>query len=104
MRKLVLPEFQDYLRSKSLVIEKHITFYAHWASKFLAFSKNYTNLSYDLQIQKFLDFLKAQKHIADWQVKQALESSQLLAVSNQLKNIKENLLSLSLIKGRIRMF
>ena len=34
MRKIVLPEFQEYLRAKSLVNEKYISFYAHWASKF----------------------------------------------------------------------
>jgi integron integrase len=71
MREIVLPEFQNYLRSKSLVNEKYIPFYAHWASKFLAFSENDPNLSRDLQVQKFFNYLKTQKNIADWQVKQA---------------------------------
>ncbi len=71
MKNEVLTKFQNYLSSNSLVQEKYIPFYVHWARVFLAFSKNYTNLSYDLQIQKFLDFLKAQKNINDWQVKQA---------------------------------
>ncbi|GBD95238.1 MAG TPA: hypothetical protein ENG83_00345 [Nitrospirae bacterium] len=90
MKNKVLPEFQEYLRTKSVFHEKYIRFYAHWASKFLSFSKSNGHLSYVLQVQKFLDFLKTQKNINDWQVKQALESSQLLAVSNQPKNMKEN--------------
>ncbi|GBD97734.1 MAG TPA: hypothetical protein ENG83_12510 [Nitrospirae bacterium] len=73
MRKMVLPEFQEYLRSKSLVNEKYIRFYAHWARKFLAFSKNDPNLSHDLQVQKFLNYLKEQKNIANRQARQANE-------------------------------
>jgi hypothetical protein len=71
MKNEVLPEFQNYLRSNSLVQEKYIPFYAHWASKFLAFSKNDPHLSRDLQVRKFFNYLKTQKKIADWQVKQA---------------------------------
>ena len=77
MKNIVLPEFQKYLHSKRLVHEKYIRFYAHWASIFLAFSKNNGNLSHDLQAQKFLDYLRSQKEIADWQVKQADNAVQL---------------------------
>ncbi len=71
MRKIVLPEFQEYLRSKSLVNEKYIPFYAHWASKFLSFSTSNNNLSRGLQIQKFIDYLKSHEKIVDWQIRQA---------------------------------
>ena len=37
MKKKILPEFQNYLRSKSLCLEKHITFYAHWARKIISY-------------------------------------------------------------------
>jgi hypothetical protein len=77
MKKITLPEFQEYLRTKSLVKEKYIPFYANWASKFLTFTGNEGNLSYDLQVQKFLDLLKGQENIADWQVKQAEDAIQL---------------------------
>jgi hypothetical protein len=77
VKKLTLPEFQEYLRTKSLVNVKYIPFYANWASKFLTFSKNEGNLSHDLQVQKFLDLLKGQENIADWQVKQAGDAIQL---------------------------
>jgi hypothetical protein len=71
MKNIILPEFQDYLRSKSLVNAKYIPYFALWASKFLAFSENDANLSHDLQVQKFFNYLKTQKNIADWQVRQA---------------------------------
>ncbi|MEE8328924.1 MAG: hypothetical protein V3R54_03220, partial [Thermodesulfovibrionia bacterium] len=51
--------------------------YAHWSSKFLAFSNENENLNYDLRIEKFLNHLKTQKDIADWQVKQAEEALRL---------------------------
>ncbi len=72
MKSNVLPEFQDYLRSKSLVTENYIQFYAHWASKFLSFSKSNENLSHDLRVRKFLDLLKSNNNSADWQIRQAL--------------------------------
>jgi len=34
----VQPEFQDFLLSRKIVPEKDVPFYAHWVSKFLAFS------------------------------------------------------------------
>ena len=88
MKNEVLPEFQNYLRSNSLVQEKYIQFYAYWARSFLDFSKNNSNLSRDLQIQKFLDFLEAQKNISNWQVKQAYNSITLYV--NQFLDIIES--------------
>ena len=85
MKNNTLPEFQKYLRSKNLVNEKYIKFYANWARKFLAFSDSNRNLSRDLQVQKFLNYLKAQKEIADWQVKQADEAIQLYV--NQFQGV-----------------
>jgi hypothetical protein len=38
MKKNVLTEFQEHLRSSRHVQAKYIPFYIHWASKFLAFS------------------------------------------------------------------
>jgi len=67
----ILPEFQDFLISRSLVPEKNVSFYAHWVSKFLAFSNRNENLGPDLKVEKFLNHLKSQKNISDWQIKQA---------------------------------
>jgi hypothetical protein len=77
MKNIILPKFQEYLRSKSLINEKYISYYALWARIFLAFSKSNGNLSHDVQVQKFIDYLKSQKGIADWQVKQADNAIQL---------------------------
>ncbi len=33
MQNELLPEYQKYLHAKSLVQEKYITYYAHWASE-----------------------------------------------------------------------
>jgi len=69
----ILPEFQDFLLSRFLVPAKNAPFYAHWVSKFLAFSNRNQGLGFNLRVQKFLNQLKSQKKIADWQVKQADE-------------------------------
>jgi hypothetical protein len=58
MKNIVLPKFQEYLRSKSLINEKYIPYYAHWARKFLAFSKSINNLSHEVRVQKFIDYEK----------------------------------------------
>jgi hypothetical protein len=57
MKKEVLPEFQNYMRSNRLVQEKYISFYASWARKFLTYSSSRADLSLDLQIQQFIDHL-----------------------------------------------
>ncbi len=72
-----LPEFQEYLRSKSLVNEKYIPYYAYWASNFIAFSNRNENLTYDLSVESFLNHLRKQKNIADWQITQAGQAVQL---------------------------
>jgi hypothetical protein len=71
VRDRILPEFQDFLLSRSIVDAKNVPFYAHWASKFLAFSNKNQDLTPDLRVQKFLNHLKSQKNIADWQSRQA---------------------------------
>jgi integron integrase len=73
----ILPQFQDFLLSRSLVPAKNVPFYAHWVSKFLAFSNRYQDLGSDLRVHEFLNQLKAQKKIADWQVTQAEEALRL---------------------------
>jgi hypothetical protein len=66
----ILPEFQDFLLSRSLVPEKNVFFYTNWVSKFLAFCNRNTHRRPDLKVEKFLNYLKSQKNIADWQIKQ----------------------------------
>jgi len=52
MKNQILSEFQKYLRSKSLVSDKYIPFYANWASKFLSFSSENKNLSHELKVEE----------------------------------------------------
>ena len=77
MNNDVLPEFQEFLRSRRFVQEKYIPFYAYWASIFLAFSNRNEYLNHDLRVDEFLNQLKSQKNVADWQVKQAGEAVKL---------------------------
>ncbi len=72
-----LPEFQDFLCSRNLVPENKVSYYAYWASKFLAFSNSNSELNRELQVERFLSRLKLDKNIADWQVKQAEEALRL---------------------------
>jgi len=71
VKNQILPEFQNFLLSRSLVPKKNVPFYAHWVSKFLAFSNRNEELAHDLKVEKFLNYLKSQKNLADWQIKQA---------------------------------
>ncbi len=71
MSNHVLKEFQEYLRQNSLVQEKYIPFYAHWARKFFDYSTSNDNISHDLQVQKFINCLESNERLADWQVRQA---------------------------------
>jgi hypothetical protein len=57
MRNRILPEFEDFLLSRSLVPAKNAPFYAHWVSKFLAFSNKNQDLGPDLRVEKFLNQL-----------------------------------------------
>lgn len=77
MPNRILPEFQDFLISRSLVSAKNAPFYAHWVSRFFAFSNINQELGFNLKVQKFLNQLKSQKKIADWQIKQAEEALRL---------------------------
>ena len=77
MKNNVLPDFQEYLRSMSLVHENYIPFYAHWASKFLSFSCDHENLSHELKVEKFMDHLTSRERVSDWQIRQAHDAIKL---------------------------
>ncbi|MFH1440460.1 MAG: integron integrase [Candidatus Omnitrophota bacterium] len=72
-----LPEFQGFLVSRRFVPEKNVSYYALWVSKFLAFYNDNDGLNRDGQVKEYLNSLKAQKDIADWQVQQAEQALQL---------------------------
>ena len=68
MSDKTLPKFQDFLRSRNLVPEKNISFYASWVSSFLSFSSRHQGLNRDELLTRFLDYLRGRGRVADWQV------------------------------------
>ncbi|MBM4311585.1 MAG: integron integrase [Deltaproteobacteria bacterium] len=73
----ILPEFQVFLRTRRIVPEKNIPFYAWWASRFLAFGNKNEHLPLDIRIEQFLKEIQLNKPLADWQLRQAEEAARL---------------------------
>jgi len=67
----ILPEFQKFIAQRKLAPENQAPFYAHWVSKFLRFSNTRQDKPLDLRIQMFLDVLKKDEKLQDWQFEQA---------------------------------
>jgi hypothetical protein len=53
----------------------------------LAFSGSNKDLSHDLIVLKFIDFLKSREKIADWQVRQA--NNAITLYMHQFKNVSD---------------
>jgi integron integrase len=72
--KEILPEFQKFLLERKLVPDKNTPFYAYWVSRFLDFVRkrdlSVTGYQESLVLE-FLDILRSDKHINDWQRRQA---------------------------------
>lgn len=71
MNNDLLPDFQKFIVVRKLAAESQIPFYAYWVSKFLRFSNTKQDKSLDLRIQMFLDALKKDQKLQDWQFTQA---------------------------------
>ncbi len=67
----ILPDFQKFLIEHELVPQKHVPFYALWASRFLSFSNRNKDKGMELRIRFFLDSLTKEQNLQDWQVEQA---------------------------------
>jgi len=75
-----LPAFQKYLLEKHLAPEKNVPFYAHWVSRFLDYARRNELSASEYQeaaVLGFLDSLKSDKHVLDWQHRQANDSIRL---------------------------
>jgi integron integrase len=75
-----LPEFQKFLLEKKLVPEKNVFFYALWASKFFNYSRKKQMPSDSYQenaVNEFLETLKSDPHVLDWQIRQASDAIRL---------------------------
>ncbi len=80
-----LPDFQQYLLSRKLVPEKNVTFYAHWASRYLMFSKRLKNADAAEALRRFLEDLQSRENIADWQIQEAKDAIQLYPKAPRLE-------------------
>jgi integron integrase len=94
----ILPEFQAFLRSRKLVPEKNIPFFAFWASKFLYFCNKNNNLDNNKLLMEFMDSLQKDHKIPDWQIRQARQAVQLYVVNFKGKTTSD---ALSLSAGNI---
>jgi integron integrase len=69
-----LPEFQKYLLERELAPPKNVTFFAYWVSRYFAFARKRDISTTEYQesaIIEFLDALRAEKRILEWQPRQA---------------------------------
>ena len=69
-----LPEFQKFLLERKLIPEKNIPYFAYWVSRFLAFARTRDIPASEYREQtviEFLDMLRADNRIFDWQPRQA---------------------------------
>jgi len=70
----ILPEFQRFLLGKKLAPEKNVFFYALWTSKFFNFARKKqisSELYQENAVGEFLEALKSDPHVSDWQIRQA---------------------------------
>ena len=89
----ILPEFQGFLRSRKLVPEKNIPYFASWASKFLYFSNKNNQLDNNKLVMEFMDSLQKDHNIPDWQIRQARQAIQLYMVNFKGKIVSDALSS-----------
>jgi integron integrase len=76
----ILPEFQQFLAQRQLVPANRVSFFAYWINRYLRYAdKNALNASdYDeLAIMHFLEYLRSDSRILDWQHRQAEDALQL---------------------------
>jgi len=76
----LLPEFQKFILERKLAPEKNIPFLAYWVSRFLTFSQkhDYKATEYiESTILEFLDVLRRDKQILNWQPRQAEDAIKL---------------------------
>ncbi len=72
--RVTLPDFQKYLQAQKLAPEKNVPYLAYWVSRFLSFARKKDVASDDYNeaaVIEFLDTLRADEKILDWQPRQA---------------------------------
>jgi integron integrase len=75
-----LPEFQKYLRDRKLVAEDKTTYFAYWVSRFFTYAAK-RKVSVDEYresvVNAYIDELRADERIREWQPRQAEEALKL---------------------------
>ena len=72
--KVTLPEFQKFLLEHKLVPAKNVAFFAYWVSRFLDYARKRDPSAteyHESAVIEFLDVLRSEKRIQDWQHRQA---------------------------------
>ncbi len=76
----VLPEFQQYLIDKKLVPENKVSYFAYWVSRYLRYAQKHaidpTEFN-EQPLMAFIDELRQDARIKDWQPRQADEALRL---------------------------
>ncbi len=75
-----LTEFQKFLLDRKLVPEAKVSFFAYWVSRFLHYAQRHDVTATEYQesaVAGFLDDLRSDKRILDWQPRQAEDALKL---------------------------
>jgi len=86
-KESILTDFQAFLRSRKLVPEKNIPFFAFWASKFIYFCNKNSQLDNNKLVVEFMDSLQKDHKIQDWQIRQARQAVQVYLVNFKGKTV-----------------
>lgn len=76
----LLPEFQKFLRDRKLVAENKTSYFAYWASRYLAYAGRHKVSGGEYRetvVAAFIDELRADAHLQDWQPRQAEDALKL---------------------------
>jgi integron integrase len=90
-KKLLLPDFQEFLLQRKLAAEKHVSFYASWVGRYLAFADRQGNSRpQDIVVDMFMNSLRGSAANADWQIRQAEDAVRIYLthfLPHQVENI-----------------
>ncbi len=98
VKESILTDFQAFLRSRKLVPDKNIPYFASWASKFLYFCNKNNQLDNNKLVIEFMDSLQKDHRVPDWQIRQARQAVQVYLVNFKVKTVSD---ALSLSAGSV---
>ncbi|MBL7072344.1 MAG: hypothetical protein ISS33_01035 [Candidatus Omnitrophica bacterium] len=58
MREEILPEFQRFLIAKGLGSSRTAPYHAYWVGRFLSFSNDHRDLSFEARMSEFFSYLR----------------------------------------------